>query len=325
VLSPPHWLRYRLAYDHDRCIAVLAIFVRSLLGFYRKRAKSGGVCNGRTGSVTFIQRFGSAANLNVHLHVVVMDGVFTEQPSGELACSTACRAGRQGSIAFAGLAALDREMAGGDVAGFIVETVQGEGGMRVQPPGYLETAQVLCRHYGALFVLDEVQTGLGRTGELFGYVHHGAIETDVLLLAKALGGGLVALGAVLCTADAWSGDFRWGGAGGRRSCGATGRAERRERGGWSVAAGGTGSGWNRSDWSSRSVRGSEALPVCHGASDDSAGACSLRSECDPQGQRRLLRSRCDHERSRAWGYRDPSRTTSSAREPTPILRKIDAI
>ena len=85
VLSLPHWLRYRLAYDHDHCIAVLAIFVRSLLGFYRNRAKNGGVHNGRTGSVTFIQRFGSAANLNVHLHVLAMDGVFSEQPNGELA------------------------------------------------------------------------------------------------------------------------------------------------------------------------------------------------------------------------------------------------
>jgi len=85
MLSLPHWLRYRLAYDHDHCIAVLAIFIRTLLGFYRKRAKRRGVHNGCTGSVTFIQRFGSAANLNVHLHALVLDGVFTNTPSGQLA------------------------------------------------------------------------------------------------------------------------------------------------------------------------------------------------------------------------------------------------
>ena len=53
--------------------------------FYRKRAKRRGAHNGCTGSVTFIRQFGSAANLNVHLHVLVLDGVFTEQPSGQLA------------------------------------------------------------------------------------------------------------------------------------------------------------------------------------------------------------------------------------------------
>jgi acetylornithine/succinyldiaminopimelate/putrescine aminotransferase/predicted amino acid dehydrogenase len=111
------------------------------------------------------------------------------------------------TVPFADTNALERALAGGDVAALIVEPVQGEGGMRVQPPGYLERAQALCKQHGALFVLDEVQTGLGRTGALFGYQQHGAIAADMLLLAKALGGGLVPLGAVLCTRDAWSEDF----------------------------------------------------------------------------------------------------------------------
>jgi hypothetical protein len=84
VLSVPHPLRYLLAYDHDRCIAVLRIFIRALMSFYRKRARQRGVRNGRTGSVTFLQRFGSAANLNIHNHVIVLDGVFTEACDGEL-------------------------------------------------------------------------------------------------------------------------------------------------------------------------------------------------------------------------------------------------
>jgi acetylornithine/succinyldiaminopimelate/putrescine aminotransferase/predicted amino acid dehydrogenase len=110
-------------------------------------------------------------------------------------------------IPFGDLAALEAALAGKTVAAFLIETVQGEGGMRVQPSGYLAAAREVCRRYGTLFVIDEVQTGLGRTGELFGYMHHGSLEPDMVLLAKALGGGLVPIGAVLCTDDAWSEAF----------------------------------------------------------------------------------------------------------------------
>ena len=88
VLSFPYWLRYRLAYDHDRCTAVLKIFMRAVLGFYRRHAREHGVLGGRGGSVTFVQRFGSAANLNLHAHAIVLDGVFAETPNGELALSS---------------------------------------------------------------------------------------------------------------------------------------------------------------------------------------------------------------------------------------------
>src|SRR5688572_11099958 len=84
VLSFPYWLRYRLAYDHTRCTAVLKIVMRAVLGFYRLRAREHGVQEGRSGSVTFVQRFGSAANLNLHAHAIVLDGVFVEAPGGEL-------------------------------------------------------------------------------------------------------------------------------------------------------------------------------------------------------------------------------------------------
>jgi acetylornithine/succinyldiaminopimelate/putrescine aminotransferase/predicted amino acid dehydrogenase len=107
-------------------------------------------------------------------------------------------------LPFGDLLALEAALSPKDVAALILEPVQGEGGMRVQPPGYLQRAQRLCRSSGTLLVLDEVQTGLGRTGAMFGHQHHGAIEADVVLLAKALGGGLVPLGAVLCREDAWS-------------------------------------------------------------------------------------------------------------------------
>jgi hypothetical protein len=81
VLSLPPRFRYRLAYDHARSIAVFGLFVRAVLGLYKRRAKALGIVSGQTGAVTFIQRFGSAANLHVHAHVLVMDGVFTETES----------------------------------------------------------------------------------------------------------------------------------------------------------------------------------------------------------------------------------------------------
>ncbi len=92
------------------------------------------------------------------------------------------------------------------VAAFFVEAVQGEAGMITPPPGYLPAAQALCKRHGALFVLDEIQTGLGRTGHLFAAQAEG-LEPDVLLLAKALGGGLVPIAACLYGENAWSRDF----------------------------------------------------------------------------------------------------------------------
>lgn len=93
-----------------------------------------------------------------------------------------------------------------DVAGFIVEPVQGEGGMIPARPGYLQEVQDLCRRYGVVFILDEIQTGLGRTGRLFASEYEG-IEPDVLLLAKALGGGMIPLGVCLSSPRVFNDDF----------------------------------------------------------------------------------------------------------------------
>lgn len=89
---------------------------------------------------------------------------------------------------------------------FLVEPIQGEGGIVVPPPGYLAGAERLCREYGVLFVVDEVQTGLGRTGRLFASEEEG-LRPDVLTLAKALGGGLMPIGAVLLGEAAYSETF----------------------------------------------------------------------------------------------------------------------
>jgi acetylornithine/succinyldiaminopimelate/putrescine aminotransferase len=87
-------------------------------------------------------------------------------------------------------------------AAFIVEPVQGEGGVVLPPPGYLKAARELCREAGAVFVLDEIQTGLGRTGALFA-AEHDDLHPDVLCVAKSLSGGLVPIAATLSCADLW--------------------------------------------------------------------------------------------------------------------------
>ena len=95
----------------------------------------------------------------------------------------------------------ERELRTGDVAAFVVEPVQGKG-VNIPPDGYLAGAQRLCRDAGALFVCDEVQTGLGRTGRFLALEHWG-LEPDMICLSKALSGGLVPIGAVLVSRRAF--------------------------------------------------------------------------------------------------------------------------
>ncbi|HAY13299.1 MAG TPA: putrescine aminotransferase [Armatimonadetes bacterium] len=88
-------------------------------------------------------------------------------------------------------------------AAFIVETVQGEGGVHVAPPGYLAGLRAACDRAGALLIADEVQTGLGRTGKWFGCDHE-QVRPDLMTLAKALGGGVMPIGATMGTAAVWN-------------------------------------------------------------------------------------------------------------------------
>jgi len=105
------------------------------------------------------------------------------------------------AVGFGDLDALERELAYGDVAAFIVEPIQGKG-VNLPPPEYLQAAQRLCREAGALFVCDEVQTGIGRTGRFFALEHWG-LEPDMICVAKALSGGFVPIGAVLVSRAAF--------------------------------------------------------------------------------------------------------------------------
>jgi ornithine--oxo-acid transaminase len=98
-------------------------------------------------------------------------------------------------IPFNDLAALERALSGRRMAAFIVEPIQGKG-VFLPDEGYLKGAEHLCRRHDTLFVADEIQTGLGRTGRFLAGEHWG-IEPDMVLLAKALSGGHVPVGAVL--------------------------------------------------------------------------------------------------------------------------------
>jgi ornithine--oxo-acid transaminase len=108
-------------------------------------------------------------------------------------------------VPFGDLDALGRELGRGDVAAFIVEPVQGKG-VYVSPDGYLAGAQTLCHAAGALLIVDEVQTGLGRTGKFLALEHWG-IEPDMVTLSKALSGGFVPVGALLASRAVFDATF----------------------------------------------------------------------------------------------------------------------
>jgi ornithine--oxo-acid transaminase len=103
------------------------------------------------------------------------------------------------------LPALEQRLASQEFALFIVEPVQGKG-VNIPSPGYLEGAQELCRRYGTLFCVDEVQTGFGRTGRLFALEHWG-LEPDLITVAKSLSGGYVPVGALLMSTAVYDGVF----------------------------------------------------------------------------------------------------------------------
>jgi ornithine--oxo-acid transaminase len=100
------------------------------------------------------------------------------------------------AVEFNDLAALEKRLSSRQAAAFIVEPIQSEGGIVLPDGGYLRSAQDLCRKFGTLLVLDEVQTGMYRTGPFLA-AHHYGVEPDMVVLAKALSGGLVPSAAVL--------------------------------------------------------------------------------------------------------------------------------
>ena len=110
-------------------------------------------------------------------------------------------------IPFGDADALERELkklqaVGSDIAGFIVEPLQGEAGAIVPPNDYLPRVRELCDKYGILLILDEVQTGMGRTGKVFAS-EHWKVVPDIMCLGKSLGGGVMPLSAFMASRRIW--------------------------------------------------------------------------------------------------------------------------
>jgi putrescine aminotransferase len=91
---------------------------------------------------------------------------------------------------------------GEDIAAVILEPIQGEGGVIIPPDNYFPQVREICDRYGVLLIADEVQTGMGRTGKLFGLEHYGVVP-DILCLGKAFGGGVMPIGAFISTKEIW--------------------------------------------------------------------------------------------------------------------------
>lgn len=106
------------------------------------------------------------------------------------------------AIPFGDAQALERTLQEGNVGAFIVEPIQGEGGVLLPPAGYLKEVRELCSAYDCVLIIDEIQTGLGRTGKLFACEWE-AVEPDILVLAKSLSGGAVPIAATLAREDLW--------------------------------------------------------------------------------------------------------------------------
>src|SRR5690625_4074851 len=100
------------------------------------------------------------------------------------------------SVPYDDLATLEEALREKDVAGFLVEPIQGEAGVNVPSDGYLQKAPELCKKYNALFIADEIQTGIGRTGAML-CVDHEDVRPDIVILGKALSGGTYPVSAVM--------------------------------------------------------------------------------------------------------------------------------
>ena len=103
-------------------------------------------------------------------------------------------------IAYNDLNALENELKDPNVCAFMVEPIQGEAGVIVPDYGYLSSVRKICDKYNVLFIADEVQTGIGRTGKLLACDHEN-VKPDILILGKALSGGVYPVSAVLCNDD----------------------------------------------------------------------------------------------------------------------------
>ena len=140
--------------------------------------------------------------------IIVCDGNFHGRSFGAISASTDPQSRTHFGpylpgitvIPYNDLAALEKELSDPDVAGFLVEPIQGEAGVVVPDEGYLAAAYKLCKDNNVLFIVDEVQTGIARTGKMLACDHEN-VRPDVLRLGKALAGGIYPVSAVLADDD----------------------------------------------------------------------------------------------------------------------------
>jgi ornithine--oxo-acid transaminase len=99
-------------------------------------------------------------------------------------------------VPFGDIEALEKALSKNDMAAFIVEPIQGKG-VNIPPVGYLKQAQELCHKHRTLFIADEIQSGMGRTGKFLALEHEGDIDPDMVILSKSLSGGFIPVGAVM--------------------------------------------------------------------------------------------------------------------------------
>ena len=137
--------------------------------------------------------------------IIVCDGNFHGRTTGVISFSSDTLANKNFGpylpgfiiIPYNDIAALEKALQDKNVAGFLVEPIQGEAGVVIPDDGYLAKAKQLCKASNVLFLADEIQTGLCRTGRMLACDHEN-VRPDVLILGKALGGGMLPVSAVLC-------------------------------------------------------------------------------------------------------------------------------
>jgi acetylornithine/N-succinyldiaminopimelate aminotransferase len=171
-------------------------------------------CNSGTeaveGAIKMARKYQAVSDKPERFRIITFEGAFHGRTLASLA-ATGNKKYLEGfgpptegfdQVAYADLDAVKKAISP-ETAAIMIEPVMGEGGVRVVPHAFLKSLRALCDKHGLLLIFDEVQTGIGRTGDLFAYQHTGATP-DIMALAKALGGGFP-IGAFLATAEAAKG------------------------------------------------------------------------------------------------------------------------
>jgi ornithine--oxo-acid transaminase len=180
-------------------------YITKYFGYDRVLPMNTGVEGGET-AIKLCRRWGYAVKgiADNQAKIIFAAGNFWGRTMGAISSSTDESSRKQFGpfmpgyviVPYNNLSALEKELQDPNVAGFMVEPIQGEAGVVIPDANYLKEAYDLCKKYNVLFIADEVQTGIGRTGEKICCDHFG-FKPDILILGKALSGGVLPVSAVL--------------------------------------------------------------------------------------------------------------------------------